>query len=78
VLQTEIADRERHLTDLSEHVERQAAAVKIYRQGANGLDLGDLPEHLATPSDSVSSGPARDASYRLGKSSPRWRSARTG
>jgi hypothetical protein len=41
MLHTEIADRERHLTDLSEHVERQAAALKIYRQGTHGLDLGD-------------------------------------
>ncbi len=41
MLQTEVADRERNLRDLSEHVERQAAALKIYRQGAHGLDLGD-------------------------------------
>ncbi len=51
MLRTEIADRERHLTDLSEHVERQAAALKIYRQGSHGLDLGDPHEHLATSSD---------------------------
>jgi hypothetical protein len=53
VLHTEIADRERHLTDLSEHVERQAAALKIYRQGAHahGLDLGD-PHDLASSRDS--------------------------
>ncbi len=50
LLQTEIADRERHLTHLSEHVEREAAAVKIYRQGANGLDLGDQPGNLDTSS----------------------------
>ena len=50
MLQTEIADRERHLTHLSEHVEREAAAVKIYRQGANGLDLGDPPGNLDTSS----------------------------
>ena len=54
MLQTEIADRERHLTDLSEHVERQAAALKIYRQGANGLDLGDPQGNLDNPSDSQS------------------------
>lgn len=48
MLQTEIADRERHLTDLSEHVERQAEALKIYRQGAHGLDLGDPHANLAT------------------------------
>jgi hypothetical protein len=41
MLHTAIADRERHLTDLSEHVEREAAALKIYRQGTHGLDLGD-------------------------------------
>lgn len=41
MLQTEIADRERPLADLGEHVERQAAALRIYRQGAHGLDLGD-------------------------------------
>ena len=41
MLQTEVADRERHLRDLSEQVERQSAALKIYRQGAHGLDLGD-------------------------------------
>jgi hypothetical protein len=51
MLQTEIADRERHLTDLSEHVERQAAALKIYRGGAHGLDLDDPPAHLADSSD---------------------------
>ena len=53
MLETEIADRERHLTDLDEHVERQAAALKIYRQGANGLDLGDPGGNLAGSSDSV-------------------------
>ena len=52
MLQTEIADRERHLTDLSEHVERQAAALKIYRHGTPGLDLGDLHDSLATSRDS--------------------------
>ncbi len=46
MLQTSIADRERHLTDLSEHVERQAAGLKIYRQGTHGLDLGDPPDNL--------------------------------
>jgi hypothetical protein len=56
MLQTEIADRERHLTDLSEHVERQAAALKIYRQGTHGLDLGDPHDYLANSSDSPSPG----------------------
>jgi hypothetical protein len=54
MLQTEIADRERHLTDLSEHVERQAAALKIYRTGANGLDLDDPRAHLAGSGDAQS------------------------
>lgn len=54
MLQTEIADRERHLTDLSEHVEREAAALKIYRTGAHGLDLDDPHAHLADSSDSQS------------------------
>jgi hypothetical protein len=58
MLQTEIADRERHLTDLGEHVERQAAAVKIYRQGAHGLDLGDPRGNLDTSSESRSRSPA--------------------
>lgn len=49
MLHTEIADRERHLTDLSEHVERQAAALKIYRHGTHGLDLGEPHDH---PGDS--------------------------
>lgn len=44
LLQTEIADRERHLTDLSDHVERQAEALKIYRDDAHSLNLGDLHE----------------------------------
>ncbi|MGB7820018.1 MAG: hypothetical protein WBL35_14960 [Ornithinibacter sp.] len=51
MLHTEIADRERHLTGLSEDVERQAEALKIYRQGAHGLDLGDLHANLANSSD---------------------------
>ena len=76
MLQTEIADRERHLTDLSEHVERQAAALKFYRQGANGLDLGDPQGNLDNSSDSPSRSPASDTSYRRGKSSPKWRPAR--
>ncbi len=54
MLQTEIADRERDLTDLSENVERQAAAWKIYRRGAHGLDLADPPADLADSSDSQS------------------------
>jgi hypothetical protein len=76
MLQTEIADRERHLTDLSEHVERQAAALKIYRQGANGLDLGDPQGNLDNSGDSKSRSPASSTSYRPGKSSPKWGSAR--
>ena len=64
MLHTEIADRERHLTDLSEHVERQAAASKIYRQGANGLDLGDSQGDLDNSSDSQSRSPGSNTSYR--------------
>jgi len=75
MLQTEIADRERHLTDLSEHVERQAAALKIYRQGAHGLDLGDPHGNLDNSSDSQSRSPAGNTSYPPGKSSPSWGSA---
>jgi hypothetical protein len=75
MLQTEIADRERHLTDLSEHVERQAAALKIYRQGARGLDLGDPHGNLGNSSDSQSRSPASNTSYPQGKSSPNWGSA---
>ena len=80
MLQTEIADRERHLTDLSEHVERQAAALKIYRQGAHGLDLGDprgnLDDSSESQSQSQSQSPASSTSYPPGKSSPKWGSAR--
>ena len=47
VLQTEIADRARHLTDLSDHVERQAAALTIYRAESHSLNLDDLREHPA-------------------------------
>ena len=47
VLQTEIADRERHLTDVSDHVERQAEALKIYRDEPHSLNLDDLREHPA-------------------------------
>ena len=73
MLHTEIADRERHLTNLSEHVERQAAASKIYRQGANGLDLGDPQGDLDNSSDSQSRSPASTTSYRPDKSSrTRW------
>ena len=78
MLHTEIADRERHLTDLSEHVERQAEALKIYRQGAHGLDLGDPHANLASSSDSQSRRPAGNTRYPPGKSSPSWRSARLG
>ena len=60
MLQTAIADRERHLTDLSEHVERQAAALKIYRQRAHGLDLDDPHGNLDKSSDSHSPSPASD------------------
>ena len=75
MLHTEIADRERHLTDLSEHVERQAAALKIYRQGTNGLDLDHPHDHQANSSDSQSQGPMRNTSYPPGRS-PSWGSAR--
>jgi hypothetical protein len=78
MLQTEIADRERRLRDLGEHVERQAAAVKIYRHGAHGLDLGQPDGNLATSSDSQSPGPASDTRHPAGSSSPRWGSATTG
>jgi hypothetical protein len=73
MLHTEIADRERHLTNLSEHVERQAAASMIYRRGANGLDLGDPQGDLDNSSDSQSRSPASTTSYRPDKSSrTRW------
>ena len=62
MLQTEIADRERHLTDLSEHVERQAAALKIYRQAARGLDLGDPSGNVDNSGDSQSRSPASNTS----------------
>ena len=78
MLHTEIADRERHLTDLNDHVERQSAAFKIYRQGAHGLDLGDPPGYQADSSDSQSPGPASDTPHPPGSSSPRWGSATTG
>jgi hypothetical protein len=54
MLHTAIADRERHLTDLGEHVERQAAALKIYRRGPHALDLGDPRGNLDNSSDSQS------------------------
>jgi hypothetical protein len=78
MLQTEVADRERRLRDLSGHVERQAAALKIYRQGTHGLDLGDPRGNLANSSDSQSRGPITDTSYPRGKSSASWGSARMG
>jgi hypothetical protein len=59
MLQTAIADRERHLTDLSEHVERQAAALEIYRQGAHGLDLGDPHGNLDDSSKAQSGSPSQ-------------------
>ncbi len=70
MLNTEIADRERHLTDLSGHVERQAEALKIYRQGANGLDLGDPQGNLANSSGVRSPGPASTTGYPARESSP--------
>jgi hypothetical protein len=63
MLDTEIADRERHLTDLSEHVERQAAALKIYRRGAHGLDLDDPHGDVDSSCHSNSRSPASGASY---------------
>jgi hypothetical protein len=78
MLLTEIADRERHLTDLSEHVERQAEALQIYRQGAHGLDLGDPHANLAGLSDSQSRRPASTTRYPRGKSSPSLGSVRLG
>ena len=76
MLQTEISDRERHLTDLSEHVERQADALKIYRQAAHGLDLGDPQRNLDNSNDSQSRSPAGNTSHPPGKSSPNRESAR--
>ena len=81
MLRTEIADRERRLTDLHEHVERQAAAFTIYRQAANGLDLSDPHVHRSTSSDWAVPGPATDTSCPPSTprtSSPRWGSARAG
>ena len=75
MLNTEIADRERHLTHLSEHVGREAEALKIYRQEANGLDLGDAHDHLADSGDSQSPGQTTNTSFSPGKSWPSWRSA---
>jgi hypothetical protein len=78
MLHTEIADRERRLTDLHEHVERQAAALEIYRRAANGLDLSDPQVHPSTSSDWRSRGAATDTSCPPSTSSPRWGSARAG
>ena len=78
MLRTEIADRERRLTDLHEHVERQAAALEIYRRAANGLDLSDPQVHPSTSSDWRSRGAATDTSCPPSTSSPRWGSARAG
>ena len=73
MLQTAIADRERHLTDLSDDVERQAEALKIYRQAAHGLDLGDPHGNLGNSSDSQSRSPAGHTTYPPGKPAPnRW------
>jgi hypothetical protein len=70
MLQTEVADRERHLMDLTEDVERQAAALETYRRAANVLDLGVPHAHLATSSDPRSRGQAPDPSHLRGRSSP--------
>ena len=78
MLHTEIADRERHLTELGDDVERQAAALKIYRQGAHGLDLGDPGGHLATSGGSQAPGPVGTSSHPPGTSAPSWSSARRG
>jgi len=78
MLQTEIADRERHLMELTEDVERQAAALALYRRAANVLDLDHPHAHLAASIDSHSRGQATDASPRRGKSSPSSGSARVG
>ena len=78
MLQTEIADRERHLTDLSEQVERQAAALEIYRLGAHGLDLGDPHGTLDNSSHPQFPGPVGGTSRPPGKSSPSWGSAGIG
>jgi hypothetical protein len=78
MLQTEIADRERHLTDLSEHVERQAAALKIYRQGAHGLDLDGPHGNLDNSSSSQSPGRAGNRRTPPGRAPRRWGSARVG
>jgi hypothetical protein len=77
MLQTAIADRERHLTDLSEHVERQAAALEIYRQRAHGLDLGDPHGNLDNSSEAQPRSPANSTRYPTGKASSNWGSART-
>ena len=78
MLQTEIADRERHLVDLTEDVERQAAALETYRRAANVLDLGVPHAHLATSSDSQSRGRATDTSHLRGQSAPSAGSGRVG
>jgi hypothetical protein len=78
MLQTEVADRERHLMDLTEDVERQAAALETYRRAANVLDLGVPHAHLATSSDPRSRGQAPDPSHLRGKSSPSSGSGRVG
>ena len=76
MLHTAVTDRERHLTDLSEQVERQAAALEIYRHGAHGLDLGDPHGTVDTSSESQSRGPATSTSCPPGMASPEWSSAR--
>jgi len=78
MLQTEIADRERHLMDLTEDVERQAAALENYRRAANVLDLGHPHAHLATSSDPPSRGHTTDTSHLRGRPSPSSGSARVG
>jgi hypothetical protein len=52
--------------------------LKIYRQGAPGLDLGDPRGNLANSSDSPSRGPASNTTYPPGNPSPNWGSARLG
>jgi hypothetical protein len=78
MLQTEVADRERHLMDLTEDVERQAAALETYRRAANVLDLGVPHAHLATASDPQSPGQTTHTSHPRGKSSPSSGSGRVG
>lgn len=70
MLQTEIADRERHLMDLTEDVERHAAALETYRRAANVLDLRHPHAPLATSSDPQTRGQATDTGHLQGRPSP--------